>query len=54
VLKQVATTLVVDTRRRGLVEITPRVREWVAAQSVGDGVLTSTAAARIGARSRWR
>jgi secondary thiamine-phosphate synthase enzyme len=40
VLKQAATTLVVDTRRRGLVEITPRVREWVAAQSIGDGVLT--------------
>jgi secondary thiamine-phosphate synthase enzyme len=39
-LKQVATTLVVDTRRGGLVEITPGVREWVAAQSVGDGVLT--------------
>lgn len=39
-LKQAATTLVVDTRRRGLVEITPRVRDWVAAQSIRDGVLT--------------
>jgi secondary thiamine-phosphate synthase enzyme len=39
-LKQAATTLVVDTRRRGLVEVTSRVRDWIAAQSIRDGVLT--------------
>jgi secondary thiamine-phosphate synthase enzyme len=40
VLRHAGTTLVVDTRRRGLVEITPRVRDWVAAQSMREGVLT--------------
>ena len=39
-LKQAATTIVVDTRGLGLVEITPRVRDWLAAQSIRDGVLT--------------
>jgi secondary thiamine-phosphate synthase enzyme len=40
VLRQAGTTLAVDTPGRGLVEITPRVRDWVAAQAMRDGVLT--------------
>jgi secondary thiamine-phosphate synthase enzyme len=40
-LKQAATTIVVDTRGLGLVEITPRVRDWLAAQPIRDGVLTA-------------
>ena len=39
-LRQASTTLAIDTRSRGLVEVTPRVREWVDVQSMRDGVVT--------------
>ena len=39
-MRQATTTLKLDTRRQGLLEITPRVREWVTAQSMRHGVLT--------------
>jgi secondary thiamine-phosphate synthase enzyme len=39
-VRQATTTLKIDTRRQGLLEITPRVREWVAAQTMRHGVLT--------------
>lgn len=38
-LRQHATTLVVQTPGRGLVEITPRVTDWLASTGVRDGLL---------------
>jgi secondary thiamine-phosphate synthase enzyme len=39
-LRQSSTTLGVDTRGRGLIEITPPVNEWVTASGMESGVLT--------------
>ena len=39
-LRQTATTLTVDTPRRGLHEITQDVAAWLAGSGVADGVLT--------------
>lgn len=39
-LRQSSTTLGVDTRGRGLIEITRPVNEWVAASGMESGVLT--------------
>ncbi len=33
-------TLTIQTRRKGLVDITAPVREWVTAQGIGEGLLT--------------
>ena len=33
-------TLTIQTRRKGLVDITAPVREWLTAQGIGDGLLT--------------
>lgn len=38
-LRQHATTLVVETPGRGLVEITPRVADWLASTGVRDGLV---------------
>lgn len=39
-MRQATTILAIDTRRQGLLEITARVRDWVAAQAVDEGLLT--------------
>lgn len=39
-MRQALTTLSVVTSGRGLVEVTPRVREWVAGSGIGEGLLT--------------
>ena len=39
-LRQLATTLVFDTRGRGLLEITRPVAEWAGASGLGTGLLT--------------
>lgn len=40
VVRQVQETIEVETRRTGLVEITDRVRDWVAATGIEDGLVT--------------
>ena len=39
-MRQIFTTFSVATTGRGLVEITPRVREWIGASGIRDGLLT--------------
>jgi secondary thiamine-phosphate synthase enzyme len=39
-MRQVTGTIEVETRRQGLVEITPDVTGWVTAQTIGEGLLT--------------
>lgn len=39
-LRQASTTLTIDSRGRGLREITEPVRAWTAASGIGDGLLT--------------
>ena len=39
-LRQVATTIAINSRARGLYEITEDVRAWVASSGIGDGLLT--------------
>ena len=39
-MRQAHTTLAVDTRGRGLTEITRRIADWVGASGMTDGVLT--------------
>ena len=39
-MRQVPGTIEVETRRQGLVEITPDVTGWVTAQTIGEGLLT--------------
>lgn len=43
-------TLTIQTRRKGLVDITAPVCEWLAAQGIGDGLLTLFAGIP---RPRW-
>lgn len=39
-MRQAVGTLTIDTRRKGLVEITSAVLAWVDEQEIGDGLLT--------------
>jgi secondary thiamine-phosphate synthase enzyme len=39
-LRQVATTIAINSRARGLCEITEDVRAWVASSGISDGLLT--------------
>ena len=39
-MRQAITTLRIETRGRGLVEITPQVRRWLRASGIHDGLLT--------------
>lgn len=39
-MRQAVTTLTVATRGRGLIEITPQVRDWIGASGIGEGLLT--------------
>ena len=39
-LRQLATTIAVETRGRGLVEITPSVESWLASSAIATGLLT--------------
>lgn len=39
-MRQAQHTLAVETRGKGLVEITSNVREWLGQQGIGDGLLT--------------
>jgi secondary thiamine-phosphate synthase enzyme len=39
-MRQAATTLTVQTRRQGLVEITAEVRRWLGGTGIADGLLT--------------
>lgn len=39
-MKQATTTLHIETRRQGLIEITPEVSRWLDDQAIGEGLLT--------------
>ena len=39
-LRQLATTIAVDTRGRGLLEITPALQRWVGTSGIATGLLT--------------
>ncbi len=39
-MKQAVATLIIDTRRQGLLEVTDKIRAWVGAARISDGLLT--------------